>query len=274
MITDENGFEMQGNFGEDALPAQLILDLDGFEGPLDVLLALAREQKVDLVHISILALANQYLDYIARAHSMCLEIAADYLVMAAWLAYLKSRLLLPRQDDEEEPTGPELAAALAFHLQRYNAMKESGVRLMDRPQKGRDFFPRGAPEGLRNIRRSVIEVSLFELLTAYGNQQRRAADPTLHIAPIMVYSMDDVLQRLVGMLGKSRGWGSLMNYLPEALGGELMMRSAVAATFAAGLELAKQGKAQLRQKDSFGPLYLRAVKKTKVRAKNSKGGGS
>ena len=273
-MTDENGCEAAGSFGEDTPPVQLILDLDGFEGPLDVLLSLAREQKVDLVHISILALADQYLDYIARAHSMRLEIAADYLVMAAWLAYLKSRLLLPKNDDEEEPTGPELAAALAFHLQRYDAMKEAGLRLMERPRKGRDFFPRGAPEGLRNIRHSVIDVSLFELLTAYGNQQRRAADPTLHIAPIMVFSMDDVLQRLVGMLGTSRGWGSIMNYLPEALGGEVMMRSAVAATFSASLELAKQGRAQLRQEDSFGPLYLRAVKKTRTEAKDSKGDGS
>ena len=270
-MANENDLEAQWIVGEDSPPDQLILDLDGFEGPLDVLLSLAREQKVDLVHISILALANQYIDYIARAHFMCLEIAADYLVMAAWLAYLKSRLLLPQQNDEEEPGGPELAAALAFHLQRYNAMKEAGLRLKERPQKGRDFFPCGAPEGLRNIRRSIIDVSLFELLTAYGNLQQRDDDQTLHIASIMVYSMDDVLQRFVGMLGKSPGWRSLMDYLPEALDGELMTRSAVAATFSAGLELAKQGRAQLRQKDSFDPLYLRAVKNTKAGGDDSKG---
>lgn len=247
----ENG---AGGVREDS---RLILDLEGFEGPLDVLLSLARDQKVDLVHISILALADQYLDFIARACRGRLELAAEYLVMAAWLAYLKSRLLLPQAEGDEEPGGPELAAALAFHLQRYNAMREAGARLMERPQLDRDFFPRGAPEGIRNIHRSVYEVTLYDVLKAYGEQQRHRADPTLRIAPTELYAADDVLDRLNRLLGTSRGWQTFASFLPENLTGDLVRRSAIAATLAASLELAKQGRVEIRQSRVFGPIFLR-----------------
>ncbi len=236
---------------------RLVLDLEGFEGPLDVLLALAREQKVDLTRLSILELANQYLAFIARAKRVRLEIAADYLVMAAWLAYLKSRLLLPQAGDEE-PTAHEMAAALAFQLQRLEAMRQAGTRLMSRPRLGLDVFSRGAPEGLRTVRTSVFEVTLYELLTAYGNQYRRGASGTLHISISDIYSMDDVLKRLARLLGAAPDWQSLISFLPDEIREGLVARSALAATFAASLELARSGTVQLRQNSPFGPIYLRA----------------
>src|SRR5277367_5430604 len=160
---------------------ELVVDLDGYEGPIDVLLALAREQKVDLTHISILQLADQYLAFISAARSLRLEIAADYLVMAAWLAYLKSRLLLPEPQPDDEPSGAELAAALAYQLQRLEAMQQAGARLMARPQLGRDVFRRGAPEGVPIVKHAQYEATLFELLKAYGEGRSRADSAVLHI---------------------------------------------------------------------------------------------
>lgn len=252
-----------GSF-EDTFPVvlpheQLIVDLGGYEGPLDVLLELAREQKVDLVHVSILALADQYLAFIQRARELRLEVAADYLVMAAWLAYLKSRLLLPQQSsEEEEPTGAEMAAALRFQLQRLEAMREAGVRLLARPQLGFDTFRRGAPERPEIIRRPYYELTLYELLKTYGDQWRRKEGSTLHIMRMKLYSMDDALSRLREMLGKMPDWQTLMNFLPTDLRGPLVLRSAIAATFAASLELTRAGKAQIRQDRPFGPIYVRA----------------
>ncbi|MFI4987723.1 MAG: segregation and condensation protein A [Alphaproteobacteria bacterium] len=249
---------------EDAAPAvlahdQLVVDVSGFEGPLDMLLELARQQKVDLIHISILALAEQYLAFIAGARDLRLEIAADYLVMAAWLAYLKSRLLLPRESSaEEEPSGAEMAAALRFQLQRLEAMREAGTRLLARPRLGYDVLPRGAEERPVVVRKPYYELSLYDLLKAYADQQKRVAGATLHIAATSLYSMDDALQRLRDMLGKVPDWQTLMNFLPPDLRGPLMLRSAVAATFAASLELTRSGKAQIRQDRPFGPIYLRA----------------
>ena len=253
----EESFEDSGPV---ALPhEQLVVDLGSYEGPLDALLELARLQKVDLVHISILALAEQYLAFIQRARALRLEIAADYLVMAAWLAYLKSRLLLPQQEGEEaEPTGTEMAAALRFQLQRLEAMREAGVRLLALPQLGVDVFPRGAPERPQIVKKPYYELTLYELLKAYGAQQRRTAETTLHIVPTQLYSMDDALARLRDMLGKVPDWQTLMNFLPSNLRGPLVLRSAVAATFAASLELTRSGQAQLRQDRPFGPIYLRA----------------
>lgn len=243
-----------------ALPHErLIVDLGGYEGPLDMLLELAREQKVDLVHISILALAEQYLAFIQQARELRLEIAADYLVMAAWLAYLKSRLLLPQQtSDEEEPSGAEMAAALRFQLQRLEAMREAGVRLLARPRLGYDVLPRGAPERPEVIRKPYYQLTLYELLKGYGDQQRRVAGGMLHIAPSNLYSMDDALSRLREMLGKMPDWQTLMNFLPPDLRGTLVLRSAIAATFAASLELTRSGTAQIRQDRPFGPIYVRA----------------
>ena len=247
---------------EESLPVaanddyRLVLDLDGFEGPIDVLLTLARDQKVDLAKISILELADQYLSFIQRARHLRLEIAADYLVMAAWLAYLKSRLLLPEPEDGGEPTGAELAAALAFQLQRLESMQQAGATLMARPRLGQDFFRRGAPEGIRIVSRTVYDVSLYDLLKAYGDQRARRKDTALHIAPTELYSMDDALRRLGEMLGKVPDWRLLAAFLPAGLKG-LVFRSAVAATFAATLELVRSGLAEIRQDGAFGPIYLK-----------------
>ena len=179
---------------------EFVLELEGYGGPIDVLLQLARDQKVDLTRISILALADQYLEFIRRARQLRLELAADYLVMAAWLAYLKSRLLLPEAGDGEEPTGAELAAALKFRLQRLEAMQKAGKTLMERPQVGQAVFVRGAPEGLRLVSQSVYKVSLYELLNAYGDIRGRVKAGALQIAPSELYSVDEALQRLGRLL--------------------------------------------------------------------------
>jgi len=237
----------------------LVLDLDGFEGPIDLLLSLARDQKVDLHKISILALAEQYLAFITAAKRLRLEIAADYLVMAAWLAYLKSRLLLPEDEQEEPgPSADEMAELLAFQLRRLEAMREAGVHLMARPQLGRDTFARGEPEGLATVRRAVYEVTLFDLFKAYGEHKQRKADSVLHIAPNEYYSMDDALQRLGRLVGRLPDWTTLLEFLPADLREETAIRSAVAATFAASLEMARSGRVQLRQEAAFAPIYLRS----------------
>lgn len=241
-----------------APPVQLVLDLDGYEGPLDLLLSLARDQKVDITKISILQLAEQYLRYIERAHNLRLEIAADYLVMAAWLAYLKSRLLLPRDDDEEEPSGPELAAALTFQLRRLEAMREAGARLMARPQLGQDFFRRGATEPMPVDRTVVYDVTLFELLRAYSRQQRRQEFSVLKIQDrIHLYSVEDARDRLAALIGSVPEWRVLVSFLPPGVSEGLTMRSAVASTFVASLELAKAGNVDLRQDRPFGPIYVK-----------------
>jgi len=235
----------------------LLLDLDGYEGPIDVLLLLARDQKVDLRKISILDLADQYLAVIARARQVRLGMAADYLVMAAWLAYLKSRLLLPGPEGEGGPTGVELAAALAFLLQRLQAMREAGARLMARPQLGREIFPRGAPERFRVITRPVYSATLYDLLKAYGTHSGRRHQGALHILATDLYSMDDALKRLSGLIGKAMDWTALASFLPAGLVDGLVRRSAIAATFAASLEMVRAGHLRIRQEGSFGPIYLK-----------------
>ncbi len=240
------------------LGEQLVVELGDYEGPLDALLELARLQKVDLVHISILALAEQYLAFIQRAHELRLEIAADYLVMAAWLAYLKSRLLLPQQTSDEEPSGTEMAAALRFQLQRLEAMRAAGARLMARPQLGSERFARGEPEPPEVIRRRVFTLTLFELLKAYGTIRARDTAGPLRILPSDLYAMEDALIRLGEMLGRMPDWQRLMSFLPVNLRDPLTLRSAVAATFAASLELTRAGKALIRQDRPFGPIFMRA----------------
>ena len=244
---------------ERPVSAELVVDLEGYEGPIDMLLTLAREQKVDLTKISILQLADQYLAYIGAARRLRLEIAADYLVMAAWLAYLKSRLLLPEPAPEDEPTGAELAAALTHQLQRLEAMQQAGARLMARPQLGRDVFARGAPEGLPRVLKPVYEATLYDLLRAYGDQRQRKEQAVLHIEAPELFSMDDALQRLGRILGRVPDWRSLMSFLPPGLHGGIVERSAVAATFAASLELVRSGRLQLRQDSTFGPIYIRSL---------------
>ncbi|HXE16514.1 MAG TPA: ScpA family protein [Stellaceae bacterium] len=238
---------------------ELVVDLEGYEGPIDVLLTLAREQKVDLTKISILALADQYLAFIAAARRLRMEIAADYLVMAAWLAYLKSRLLLPAPPDPEEPSGEELAALLTHQLQRLEAMREAGARLMALPRLDRDVFARGAPEGLPRKLIPKYDATLLDLLRAYGQQRQRKENAVLHIVPAELYSMDDALERLRRVLGRMPEWRSLITFLPPGLGHGLVERSAIAATFAATLELVRTGKIELRQDRAFGPIMLRSA---------------
>jgi segregation and condensation protein A len=237
----------------------LVLDLEGYEGPIDLLLALAREQKVDLAKLSILALADQYLAFIAKQHRLRLEIAADYLVMAAWLAYLKSRLLLPEPPaDDDSPSGEELASALSHRLRLLEAMQRAGTALMARPQLGRDVFLRGAPEGLPSIDRPEYRLNLYELLVAYGEGHRRQHTSVLTIEPVAFHSLDEALQRLARLIGQVPDWRELAAFLPEELRGGVYRRSALASTFAAMLELTRSGRIELRQDRAFGPIYLRS----------------
>ncbi|MDA0664147.1 MAG: ScpA family protein [Proteobacteria bacterium] len=242
------------------LDDSLVLDLDGFSGPIDVLLALARDHKVDITRISILALADQYLAFIARARELRLEIAADYLVMAAWLAYLKSRLLLPHTDNQDEPSGAELAARLAFQLQRLEAMRKASEQLMQLPQLGQEFFARGAPDPVIVETTTEFTAKLYDLLSVYGLIRQRSESSVLHIAPLNLYSMDDALTRLSTLIGNIPDWTVLSNFLPEGGGDALVIRSGIASTFAASLELTKQGKLQLSQSETFAPIFLRGRK--------------
>ena len=242
----------------DADAGRLVVDLDGYEGPLDMLLALARNQKVDLARISILQLADQYLAFIEHARDLRLEIAADYLVMAAWLAYLKSRLLLPEPPAEDEPSGEQIAEALAFQLRRLEAMRVAGAKLMGRPLLGRDVFARGAPEGVRTIAHPIYEVSSFDLLRAYADHRRRTSPERLTVELSKMHTIDQAMRRLTKLLGGPRRWRTLASFLPPGIEPSLLLRSALAATFAASLELARQGRVSLRQSGDFAPIYLRA----------------
>lgn len=236
----------------------LLVDLDGYEGPIDVLLSLARDQKVDLARISILQLADQYLAFVARHLRDHLELAADYLVMAAWLAYLKSRLLLPVPPAPDEPSGEEMAEALAFQLRRLEAMRHAGQALMNQPRLGRDLFCRGAPEGIAHVARPVWDVGLYDLLKAYADIKRRGTVTTLRIEAADLYSVDDAIHRLQTMLGRLPRWSTLMSFMPPGLGG-LLGRSALSAHFVASLELCRQGKVELRQDGgAFGPIWVRS----------------
>ena len=250
---DENDFESPPGDGA------FVVDLDGFEGPIDVLLTLAREHKLDLTKISILALADQYLIFVSKVRRENLELAADYLVMAAWLAYLKSRLLLPDLGEEDEPTGEEMAAALAFQLQRLESMQNAGQRLMAQARLGNDFFARGRPETFRSLVNPILEVTLFDLLRAYGDQKRRVEGRTLYIESVEIHTVEEALRRLKGLLGSAPDWESLWQFLPEGVMEGLVARSAIASTFAASLELAREGKIILRQPDPFGPIYMKSA---------------
>jgi segregation and condensation protein A len=240
--------------------AALYLELDGWEGPLDLLLELARRQKVDLRKISILELVGQYLDYIEQAKALKLELAADYLVMAAWLAYLKSLLLLPR-DPEVQPSPEELALKLQLRLQRLGAMREAGARLMARDRVGREVFVRGAPEGLRVDRKALWKCDIFSLIQAYGVIKQRN-QPVVHmVRERAVMTLDAALARVAKMLGVAVEWTDLRAFLP--LDGDPQLRkSALASSFLAALELAKQGRAEIAQDHAFGPLMLRAAPST------------
>jgi segregation and condensation protein A len=241
----------------------LVLDLDGYEGPLDVLLQLARDQKVDLARISILKLADQYLVFVQRAAHHSLDLAAEYLVMAAWLAFLKSRLLLPEPApaDEGQLSPAEMAEALAHRLRRLAAMQQAGDRLFAGKLLGRDVFARGQPEEIETVTRSIFDVGLYDLLKAYADHIVRTSVRTLRVEAPDLWSVDDALQRLERMLGLGSlpDWSVLMSFLPAFDGDPLKMKSAMAATFVAALELTKQGKLMLRQDGAaYSPIYVRA----------------
>lgn len=234
----------------------LTLDLDGWEGPLDLLLALARAQKVDLKAISILALVEQYLTFVERARELKLELAADYLVMAAWLAYLKSALLLPR-DPAVEPSPEELALRLQLRLERLNAMREAGARLMARDRMGRDTFVRGAPEGLRTMRRARWRADLYDLIAAYGRVSARNR-PVMHVVRDReVMTLEAAIARVAALVGSAVDWATIEAFLPPQARGPFRA-SALASSFLAALELARQGRVELKQEGPFAPLYLRA----------------
>ncbi len=248
-----------------SLPAKpgcgLHINVDGFEGPLDLLLALARSQKVDLRHVSIVQLADQYLAFIADARRADLELAAAYLVMAAWLADLKSRLLLPDAPADGEPSGAEMAGALAFQLRRLEAMRSAGKQLLRRPRLGREVFARGAPDRLAPQIRTTVAVSLFELLSAYGAHLARSRETVMRIDPPALVSVDEALDWLRRALGRAPGWETLESILPAGTldglqRGRLVARSALAAAFSASLELARSGDLRLRQLSPYGPILI------------------
>ncbi|HEY9039417.1 MAG TPA: ScpA family protein [Roseovarius sp.] len=236
----------------------LIVDVDGFEGPLDLLLTLGRTQKVDLRKISVLQLARQYLEFVEKARALRLELAADYLVMAAWLAFLKSRLLLPPDPEEEGPSGEELAAHLAFQLERLQAMRDIAARLMARDQLGRDFFARGQPETVTRTRSVTYTASLLDLMQAYARTRTRDEFRPYAMDREAIFSLEQALDRLRSLIGFSGGWTDISTYLPEGFGTDpARRRSATASTFAASLELAKEGQIELRQSEAFAPVEIR-----------------
>jgi segregation and condensation protein A len=237
----------------------LVVALDGFEGPLDLLLILARTQKVDLAKISVMALAEQYLLFIAEAQKLRLELAADYLVMAAWLAFLKSRLLLPRDSaGDDQPTGEELAARLAFRLQRLEAMRGAAATLMTRKRLGRDVFGRGMPEGVRTIRVRQFTAAIYDLLKAYAEQRKRTVK-RVHVVPRrVVWSIKEARDRLQSLVGKcDANWVQLDRFLEQYGAAPEIARTALASSFGATLEMAREGLVELSQAEPFAPIYVR-----------------
>ena len=244
--------------GQRLLDEALIIDVDGFEGPLDLLLTLSRTQKVDLRKISVLALAEQYLKFIDDAQDLRIELAADYLVMAAWLAFLKSRLLLPPDPTEEGPSGEELAAHLAYQLERLAAMRDAAAKLMARDQRGRDFFVRGLPEDVTRIRRVTYTASLMDLMQAYARTRTKDEFRPFVLDRKSVMTLEQALERMRGLIGYAGDWTGLESYLPEGWETDpTKRRSATAANFAASLELAKQGQIEIRQGETFSPIQIR-----------------
>ncbi len=257
----EDRFEEMGRIERvaDRMAAEaLIVDVDGFEGPLDLLLTLGRTQKVDLRQISVLQLAQQYLVFIEKAKELRIELAADYLVMAAWLAYLKSRLLLPPDPEEMGPSGEELAAHLAFQLERLQAMREAAARLMARDRLGREFFARGAPETITSVRNVTHTATLLDLMQGYARIRTREDFRPFTMDRDAIYTLDQALERMRGLIGFAGTWVDIASYLPEGfIADPARRRSATASTFAASLELVKEGKAEIRQAEHYAPIQVR-----------------
>lgn len=236
----------------------LVVDVSGFEGPLDLLLHLARNQKVDLARISVLALAEQYIAFIERARRLRLELAADYLVMAAWLAYLKSKLLIPKQPGDEGESGEELASVLQFRLKRLEAMRDAAARLVNRNRLGRDVFARGMPETVIVEKHSRHSASLYDLLSAYASQRQRQAVTNVQIAQRDVWSLKEARDILTRMVGELSDWTALDMFLIRYLSSPAERATAIASSFAASLELVREGAIEVRQDGAFAPLYMRA----------------
>ena len=259
---DPNLYDWSAPGAEDAPRAgeALIIDVEGFEGPLDLLLALARTHKLDLRHVSVLALAEQYLTFIAEAQKLRLELAADYLVMAAWLAFLKSRLLLPREKtDDNVASGEELAARLSFRLMRLQAMRDAAAQLMTRKRLGQDVFPRGMPETVKTIRERQYTAQIYDLLKAYTTQRTRN---TMHRAHVVkkrtVWSIKDARLRLEKLMGNSiDGWMQLDLFIEQYMPAPELSRTAIASSFGATLEMARDGLVDLRQEEPFAPIFMR-----------------
>lgn len=255
---DSDGFDADSEIEARLKAEALIVDVDGFEGPLDLLLTLSRTQKVDLRKISVLELAEQYLRFVERAKSLRIELAADYLVMAAWMAFLKSRLLLPPDPEDEGPSGEELAAHLAFQLERLEAMRRAAARLMARDRLSRDFFARGIPEDVTATRRVDYTATILDLMQAYAQIRTKDDFEPLTFRRDRVFTMEQALERMKGLIGHALDWGDLLQFLPEGWSNDpVSLRSATASTFAASLELAKLGALEIRQDDMFAPIMLR-----------------
>jgi segregation and condensation protein A len=237
----------------------LVVDVDGFEGPLDLLLHLARNQKVDLTQISVLELARQYLVFIEKARALRLELAADYLVMAAWLAFLKSKLLIPEPKIEGEQTGEEMAALLQFRLKRLEAMRDAAARLINRNRLGRDVFARGMPEMVIVEKTSEYHASLYDLLTAYAQQRQREAIDHVEIAKRAVWSLTEAREILRKLVGDVSDWTALDSFIIAYIATPQMRRTAIASTFAASLELVRERVLEMRQDAPFATLYMRDV---------------
>lgn len=242
----------------------LLIDVAGFEGPLDLLLFLARNQKVDLARISVLALAEQYLQFIDSARRIRIELAADYLVMAAWLAYLKSRLLIPQQPKDDGPSGEEMAQTLAFRLKRLEAMREAATRLINRNRLGRDVHARGMPEHVPSRSASAYEASLYDLLTAYASLRQRQAITQVTIERRRVWSLSDARGILTRMIGDISDWTALDHFLLRYLPSPEERVTAIASAFAASLELVREGRLEIRQDGAFQPIYMRSGPKAEA----------
>jgi len=256
MITEDPQFLTE--FPERAAdePA-LMIDVEGFEGPLDLLLTLARQQKVDLAKISILALADQYLAFIEEARKLRLEIAADYLVMAAWLAYLKSRLLLPEQHEPDGMSAEDMATALAQRLRRLEAIRQVAEQLLNRPQLGREVFARGQPEPVAEIKRPEWTATLYDLLSAYAVQRQKQARAYVRVPKRTVWSLAEARQALERLIGGATDWCRLDEYLIAYMVEPALAATVRASSFAATLELVREGRVQVHQHAAFAPLYVR-----------------
>jgi segregation and condensation protein A len=238
----------------------LVVDVEGFEGPLDLLLMLARQQKVDLAKISILALADQYLAFVEAARKLRLELAADYLVMAAWLAYLKSRLLLPETGAADGPSAEDMATALAYRLKRLEAFRRVAGDLFGRPQLGRDVFSRGQPEPIAHVKHPEWSATLYDLLSAYAARRQNSALAHVRFAKRNVWSLAEAREALERLIGQSTDWSRLDEFLISYMVEPSLAPTVFASSFAATLEMVREGVAEVHQQAAFAPLYVRKRK--------------